>query len=143
MSCLQTAMVADVSAGQESMATILRDRVRLVHVAGMDGALAALGEGVGLVLCGVHFDESRMFDLLRLAKADKRFRSIPFICYRDLQSELAPPLLESLRIACTALGAEAFIDLYALKQRVGIHAADDEFRRLVEQCFGKNRPPEY
>jgi hypothetical protein len=72
-----------------------------------------------------------MFDLLRIAKADPELRGIPFLCFRDIDSQLAPLMIEALRIACTALGTGAFIDLFQLKSDLGMSEATAHFRALL------------
>lgn len=131
MSNKRTLLVADVATGQATLRNVMGDRTGLVGAATLEEAREALGRGVDMVVCGIHFDDSRMFDLLRYARADPRFRPVPFICFRDLESELAPALFESLDIACTALGAAAFVDLFTLKKRHGIADADAAFRRIL------------
>jgi CheY-like chemotaxis protein len=65
-----------------------------------------------LILCTIVFDESRMFDFLRLAKSKPESRRIPFVCARVRGHILrSPTALESAAFTCRALGAEAFLDI--------------------------------
>jgi hypothetical protein len=66
-----------------------------------------------LILCTVLFDESRMFDLLRLAKANRKWKKIPFVCARVRPTTLAEyaVALEGVEVASKALGAAAFLDI--------------------------------
>ena len=97
----------------------------------LDEAISLLRKGVDLIVCGIHFDDSRMFDLLRLAKADPSIQAVPFLCFRDMDSELTLPIFDSLQIACQALGAVEFIDLFHLKSQFGGEEADKRFRRIL------------
>ena len=65
-----------------------------------------------LIVCTVYFDESRMFDLLRLAKASPEWGRIPFVCAR-LRPHVfnAPIALEAVAFTCKALGAAAFLNV--------------------------------
>jgi hypothetical protein len=67
---------------------------------------------VDLIICTIVFDDSRMFDLLRLVKASPEWQRIPFVCARlrpyVLDSSLA---LEGVAFTCRALGAVAFLDI--------------------------------
>jgi hypothetical protein len=74
--------------------------------------------GIDLVLCGVYFDRSRMFDLMQLVD-----RRLPVVCCRILDFEKPAISMQALRIACESLGA-AFLDLPALRQEHGAGAAD-------------------
>jgi response regulator RpfG family c-di-GMP phosphodiesterase len=69
-------------------------------------------EKFDLIVCTVLFDESRMFDLLRFVKASRKWKRIPFLCCRLRQKALDYAVaLESVQIACRALGADAFLDI--------------------------------
>lgn len=129
-------VVADVRESISTLAHILGESVQLLPATSLDRALKRLDEGADLVLCGVHFDQSRMFDLLRMAKASPRSRAVPFVCYRDMRSELPAPFLEGLDIACKALGAAEFLDLYEMRKRHGIGRADELFHAAVMGHLG-------
>jgi CheY-like chemotaxis protein len=65
-----------------------------------------------LIVCTVYFDESRMFDLLRLAKDSPEWRQIPFVCARLRRHVLESPIaLEGVAFTCNALGAAAFLNV--------------------------------
>jgi hypothetical protein len=124
-------LVADLPEGQATIENIVGRNAILIPVGTLGAALQEAEGSVDMILCGIHFDESRMFDLLRFCEAQDQFRSRPFLCYRDLESELESTLLESLDISCRALGATGFIDLYTLKRRYGIDQADREFAAII------------
>jgi hypothetical protein len=58
---------------------------------------------ISMILCGVHFDESRMYDLLRYAK--REHPRTPFVCVRVLDAEIPRVSREALRIAAESMGA--------------------------------------
>lgn len=65
-----------------------------------------------LIICTIVFDDSRMFEFLRLAKSRPAWRPIPFICVRAREEVLRVPLaLEAVRFTAMALGAVAFLDV--------------------------------
>jgi hypothetical protein len=97
----------------------------------MEEALVVATQGVEIIICGIHFDDSRMFELLRAIKADSYLRSIPFICVRLLGSNLAPTLIQSLEISCELLGAASFIDLHILERTYGRQRAEAELARMI------------
>ncbi len=85
-----------------------------------------------LIIIGVHFDESRMFDLPRLVRADERYQATPVVCVasRPFGSVIS---VESLEIATRALAANAFIDF----ARHGNHdAGNAAIRGVVERLLG-------
>jgi hypothetical protein len=110
---------------------VLGAYVRFVPVASLEAAKTALASNprIALVLCGVHFDESRMYELLQHAR--RLFAHIPFVCVRVLDAEIPRVSREALRIAAESLGATAFIDLPTLVSQIGNEAAERELRNVV------------
>ena len=105
--------------------------VELTPAHQLDEALRLLrsDRGISLILCGVHFDESRMFDLLRAARAE--LPSLPFVCCRIFSVELPHVTLQAIEIASRSLGAAAFIDLPALAREHGDDGAERQLRSSV------------
>jgi hypothetical protein len=103
----------------------------LVPVTSFDAAQEKLKTNphVALVLCGVHFDESRMYDLLRYVRGE--LPRLPFVCCRVLSSEIPAISREAIELAATTLGASVFIDVPTLSQELGNEQADEQFRSLV------------
>ena len=67
-----------------------------------------------LIICTIVFDESRMFDFLRLAKSRLEWQGIPFVCARVRGHILrSPTALEAAVFTCRELGAAAFLDIAA------------------------------
>jgi CheY-like chemotaxis protein len=97
----------------------------------IEEAFDVAAQGVDIIVCGIHFDDSRMFELLRAVKADPRLSKTPFVCVRLLGSNLAPTLVQSLEISCALLGAAKFIDLYILERMFGRKKAEDELGRMI------------
>lgn len=49
----------------------------------------------------------------------------------EAAAELGRALLEGLEIACASLGAARFVDLFDLKERLGVDRADAQFREIL------------
>jgi hypothetical protein len=81
---------------------------------------------INLVLCGMYFAETRMFDLLRLVK--EKYPALPVVCCRIGQSEVPEVTLEAVGIAARSMGAEEFVNQPLLRPDP---AADQEFRLRV------------
>ena len=65
-----------------------------------------------LIICTIVFDQSRLFDFLRLAKSRLEWQRIPFVCARVRGHILrSPTALESAAFTCRELGAAAFLDI--------------------------------
>lgn len=100
-------LVAD--GGERRIAQILtgHDVVAVRTLAEAQRALA--GERFDLVIVAVHFDESRMFDLLRYLQASDH--KGPVVCVRSHHFVSPAITIEGLGIAAKALGATMFLDL--------------------------------
>lgn len=105
--------------------------VEVISVHTVEDALQRLHEdrSIALVLCGVYFNGSRMFELMRHVKEINP--QLPFIACRILPSlELPQVSIEALTIALESLGA-CYADVPQLEEKYGHEAAEAEFRSLV------------
>jgi CheY-like chemotaxis protein len=69
-------------------------------------------EPFDLIICTIVFDESRMYDLLRLAKSAPEWQPIPFVVARVRPHILhSPAALRGAAFTCGTLGAAAFLDI--------------------------------
>ena len=99
-------LVADRPESDRRLATILAGH-ELVFVRTLAEALRALRkQRFELVLVGVHFDESRMFDLMREVG-----EGMQVVCVRSQQFQSPAITLEGLEIAAKTLGCALFLDL--------------------------------
>jgi hypothetical protein len=102
----------------------------LVPAFSLAEALAALeADGIQGVLASIHFDDSRMFDLLTHVKGMKP--SPPFICCLLLGTQLSGHSLSALVDAATSQGCLGFFDYNSLQRKVGFPEADRQFREHV------------
>jgi len=123
----KTILVADHSDAR--LAAILAT-YETVFVHTIDEAKASLdGRNYDLIVIGVHFDESRMFDLLRYVRWQERHRSTPVICVLTVDFARHAIAAEGLEIAIKALGGTAYIDLKAI--------GDGDARRIIEELLGE------
>lgn len=111
----------------------------LIVVNTMEEAAAALDQDLDAIVCNIHFNGSRMFELLRLARTHPMTRSVPFVCFRDLDTDLGPSVTENLTSATRTLGATAFIDFHALKHMNGIADMNTYLRDLVVELAGSGQ----
>ena len=65
-----------------------------------------------LIICTVVFDDSKMFDLLQLAKSRPEWQRIPLIAARIRPNIIrSAEALRGVAFTCGTLGAEAFLDM--------------------------------
>lgn len=91
----------------------------LICVTHLDDAVSKLDEGVDAVLCNVHFDEGGLFDFLRITKAHKVARSIPFFVIDASPSMTSPAITQSISIASKALGADQVLHVAEWRHEMG------------------------
>lgn len=134
MSGLVRILIADAPEGVEAFRRALSTPFELRVAADVEAAKAALADGPALVVCGCHFDEGRMYDLLRHLKASADLATLPFMAVRCSEGELAldDALYESVKIAVRALGGNAFVDLLRWQRKYGEAEASHRLTRLVE-----------
>lgn len=126
-------LVADDVASFAVFRDALSTPHRLVHAARFEEAKAALLDEPALVVCGCHFDEGHIYDLLRYLKALPSGTNVPFLALRCVEGELLDDALyESVKIAVRALGGNAFVDLLRWRTRWGEAEASLRLTRLVE-----------
>ena len=83
-----------------------------------------------LVLLGLHFDASRMFDALKEIKQNASWKHVPVLCYRALQTPLSDTFTDSVAVACTSLGAATFLDCGERP------AGSEDLRAAIEKFIG-------
>jgi hypothetical protein len=104
-------LIADTPAGDRRISEILSGHELEFVRTLADAQRAVERDGFALVLVGVHFDESRMFDLLRYVQARGEPRGCAVICMRSHHFASSAISIEGLEIATRALGCNLFLDL--------------------------------
>ena len=104
-------LVADVPEVRARVAAVLAHE-RLVFVHTLAAALSALArDDFDLVLIGMHFDDSRMFELLRYVRTLHQHKEVPVVCVQCEEVMLSEAVLKNMEDAVKALGGNAFVDL--------------------------------
>jgi CheY-like chemotaxis protein len=104
-------LVADVPEMDQTIRDCLPGQ-NLTFVRTMREAISALRrDGFGLILIGLHFDESRMIELLSYVRGLDKYRDAPVICVQGIEVNLPESVLKSIDVAVKALGGTAFLDL--------------------------------
>lgn len=129
-------LVADLPDAFAAFRSALAGSYTLALATTLDEARDALQDEPALVVCGCHFDEGRMYDLLRYLKGTPDLARIPFLATRCVPGELLEDALyESVKIAVRALGGNAFVDLLRWQQRWGEVEASHRLTHLVESLM--------
>ncbi|RJF92299.1 hypothetical protein [Noviherbaspirillum saxi] len=102
----------------------------------MQEAQRLLQEPFDVIVCGTHFADSNMFDLLRHAKASPQACETPFLCVRVLDGELDETAFQGISMAAKALAAAGFIDVNRWRREYGFDGARTKLRQLVFDLAG-------
>lgn len=126
-------LVASISNGIEVMERLLGREHELLIATTMLEAIEKLEkEEVDLIMIGVHFDESRMFELMSHCKTMSKNGNKPIISFCTRDTPLTRTMHDSIDIATKALGAWIYLDQhdYSVKRN-----PDAEVRRVIERCL--------
>jgi hypothetical protein len=91
--------------------------------------------GFDLVLIGQHFDGSRMPLLLEMLKFWSATRALPVVCCRMRPTVLPTASVRAARLVCEALGAEAFVDVLAVRNWAGRAAAAARLKTVLRRAL--------
>jgi DNA-binding NtrC family response regulator len=114
-------LVADVPEMDERMRECLPEH-ELVFVRTMREAATALRhDGFSLVVIGLHFHESRMFELLSYVRSLRAYKDAAVVCVQGLDIMLPEAAMRTVDMAVKALGGTAFVDLRDAAQSFQTH----------------------
>jgi hypothetical protein len=100
-------------------------------------AKAGLDKDIGLIACGVRFDEGQMLDLLRYVKENPRTQSIPFFCIIGAGKSFSPRVLEGIKQAVLILGANRIVDLSELRKKLGDEQVYETLRQAIRKILSR------
>jgi CheY-like chemotaxis protein len=104
-------LVADVPEMHDRIAECLPGH-ELEFVSTLAQAAVALRhDGYSLIVIGLHFDESRMFELLTHVRSLPAYEHAAVICVQGLEQTVPEPVMRTVDMAVKALGGTAFVDL--------------------------------
>lgn len=99
----------------------------------------AIDEHVGMVVCGVHFAQGAVFELLQFVRSNPVCKQVPFFVMLDTAGRYnySPAIVHGLRAAAKAMGATGFTDLSALVEKTGREEAIEILRRGIQDALYK------
>ena len=103
-------------------------------------AQACLHEEIYAVVCGIHFDNGKVFDYLRHVRTHPTMRDIPVFILLGNSSRYSPSIVHGMRRAAEVLGVTAFTDLIRLIDKVGKERAVELLREGLRHP-GRFNPP--
>jgi hypothetical protein len=104
-------LVAAIPVAAERLCRLLPDQ-RTICPANLAEAQAALArERFALAIMGVHFDESRMFDLISSARASALNRDVPIVCVLGVKRKMSKLTVHLLHETIDGMSGCHFFDL--------------------------------
>jgi hypothetical protein len=101
-------------------------------------AKSRLKADIGLIACGVHFDDGMMFELLKAARAHPITQSTPFYVLFKEERDYSGPMIDGMRSASKLLGATDFIDLLKMEQELGAEGARKAIRMRIREILKRS-----
>ena len=132
-------LVAGTREAVDMAQAVLGTEFELLTAYSVAEGLERVRSGVGLVLCNVRFDDSRMFDFLGALNANPPVRPAPVVCYRVMRTRMSVGARRGIELALEALGVSVFLDLYELEQQHGAEMAHAALRTAVARYLRKER----
>lgn len=126
-------LIADTTDGVAFLERLLAKEHELTIASTMTEAVARLKQqDFDLIVVGVHFDESRMFELMAHCRDIPKNAEKPVICFCSRDTPLTRTMHESIDISSKALGAWIYLDQhdYNVKRN-----PDAELRRVIGRCL--------
>lgn len=114
---------------------ILGDEFDAVICHTYEEACAQLDDSIQLVTCGVHFDNGKVFDLLRFVRENPRMESLPFFILLGAGSRYSPAIVQGIRTAAKLLKVTAFTDLTRFADKLGKDASFDALRKGIHDAI--------
>jgi hypothetical protein len=119
------------------MRRVFGDEFEVINCITLVEAKAALTADLALIACGVHFDEGRMFDLLKMVKEDPQLREIPFWGILRDEGLLSNAITRGIRTAMKSMGASGLFNLSQLDPENGEDAAFRNLRSAIRQSLSR------
>lgn len=127
-------LVADTPEAVVSLKIILKGH-DLVIVHKMEAALDKLQkEKFDLIIAGIHFDESQMFELMVHVQASSNNAESPIICFSARDTEMTRVIHQSIDTACKAAGAWMYLDAHSYNV---YKEPEEELRRVMDRCLSE------
>ncbi len=134
-------LVADVPEGAEHIKRLLSTTHDLVMVHNLTAA-SRLVENVDFdgVIAGIHFDDCRMMELLKVVRKEPRYARRPFVVVRILPTELHPDMETNAKTMASVLGASGYV---TIEDADGEPDADVGLRSLIVSLLKVSQPAEH
>jgi CheY-like chemotaxis protein len=132
-------LVAGSAADVELFTSALSGIAEVCPATTQSAVLALAAGKPDLIACGIHFDDSSMFDVLVQLKSDEDLRAIDVLCFRTQGGKLAPFFSRAMEVSAREAGAAGYIDIFALGVEMDTEAARRHVRDAVVSLIGEKK----
>jgi hypothetical protein len=119
----------------ELMRRVFGDEFDLVACATLADAKDRITDELEMIACGVHFDDGRMFELLKWVKEDPRLAHIPFWGILRDEGLLSLAITRGIRTAMKSMGANGLFNLSQLDSGGDEDRAYQTLRGAIRQSL--------
>lgn len=109
----------------------------LIFVSSIDEAYATLSPEFDLIICGLHFENGRMYDFLKFSKSYQPTKDIPFLCIQLTGGILPYGAFKSMVTAFDVLGGDLFVQLAKWRIELGDEEAFIKLLDVIKVLAGK------
>ncbi len=134
-------LIADVPEAIPMLTKALDQYFELLPRTSWTGACSAVHQGIDLVLCGIGFEESKMFDLLDYLRSHHETRSTPFFCIKSIRQKLPSTINHGIGIALDAKGTAGYIDFEGWQLHFGEYQAAAHLRKKLSEALAAQNTP--
>lgn len=128
-------LIAVSSQDTQLVHDVLGDEFNLLLCHSYQDAATLMVDDISLAICGVHFDQGRMFDLLQLVRSIPELHDVPFLLALGREVKYSQAILQGIEAAAESLGATAFINILELVSCLGKEDAYEDIRRTVRRLL--------
>jgi|SRR6516165_484656 hypothetical protein len=122
-------LIADTPEAFERLKQALSHHYHLDFAENYDQAISLLkANHYDLLICGEHFDDSKMFELMGAARFELNLHHLAMLCFRHLHSRFSAKVHKAVQMSAEQMGACKFID-----EAHDINEAD--ILKAVEECI--------
>lgn len=125
-------LIADLPEGAITLERILVGHDCLVVTSMHQATTMLKAEAFDLIVAGLHFDYSQMFEFIKEVKQSRKNADKPIICFCSRDTPMSRLIHESLEHSTKALGAW----MYLAEHSYNVYQNPDaELRRVMERCL--------
>lgn len=126
-------LIADVQEAAQRLCNVLVGRHEVFVAQTFETAREfAQNQSVDEIICGLHFDDSRMLDFLTWAKKQQRTERVPFICLQYLPSKLIDKTTHSAYLIASLIGADLCLESHQMEGMTDEHLLE-VIEKLMER----------